>query len=178
MFLLIYLFVTPDEKILGSNFLKKFFTLLLTVILKFILIEKFFTNLYKKIAVLNLLMKLQRDKKLIHLQIISKKRIPIIIIFKIIGADAAANLLWELSIPAKKEDKLTNIKKGNVILVKSVAILIFSLSSTNPGAIIPTTIGMKISATKTKISNAKNNKLKISFAKIFDFFFPLANSVV
>ena len=31
--------VIPDEKILGNSFLKKFFTLLLTVILKFILIE-------------------------------------------------------------------------------------------------------------------------------------------
>ena len=72
-------------------------------------------------------------------------------IFNIIGAaDAAANLLWEFNIPAKKDDKLTNIKKGNVILVKSVAILIFSLSSTNPGAIMLTTIGIKISATKTK----------------------------
>ena len=92
--------------------------------------------------------------------------------FKIIGAaDAAANLLWELSMPAKKEDRLTNIKKGKVILVKSVATLIFSLSSTNPGAIKLTTIGMKISATKTKKNKAKNNKLKISFAKIFDFFF-------
>ena len=33
------------------------------------------------------------------------------------AADAAANLLWEFSIAAKKEDKLTNIKNGNVILV-------------------------------------------------------------
>ena len=35
------------------------------------------------------------------------------------AAAAAANLLFEFSIPAKKEDKLTNNKKGNVILVSS-----------------------------------------------------------
>ena len=80
--------------------------------------------------------------------------------------------------PEKKEDKLTNIKKGKVILVKSIAIFIFSLSSTNPGAIKFTTIGIKISATKTKNNKAKNNKLKILLAKIFDFFLPLTNSEV
>ena len=42
--------------------------------------------------------------------------------FKIIGAAAAAaNLLLELRMPAKKEDKLTNNKNGNVILVSSTA---------------------------------------------------------
>ena len=40
------------------------------------------------------------------------------IIFKIIGADAAAaNLLYEFKIPEKNDDKLTNNKKGRVILV-------------------------------------------------------------
>ena len=56
--------------------------------------------------------------------------------FKIIGAAAAAaNLLLEFKIPAKKDDKLTNNKKGKVILVNSTARLNFILSSTNPGAI-------------------------------------------
>ena len=47
--------------------------------------------------------------------------------FKMIGAaDAAANLLWEFNIAEKKEDKLTNNKKGKVILVKVIASSIFS----------------------------------------------------
>ena len=38
--------------------------------------------------------------------------------FRIIGAAAAAaNLLLELRIPAKKDDRLTNNKNGKVILV-------------------------------------------------------------
>ena len=56
--------------------------------------------------------------------------------FKKIGATAAAaNLFSEFSIPAKKEDKLTNAKKGKVILVKSTAKLNLVLFSINPGAI-------------------------------------------
>ena len=43
-------------------------------------------------------------------------------IFKIIGAAAAAaNLFLELSIPEKKEDKLTKNRKGNVSLVRFTA---------------------------------------------------------
>ena len=43
-------------------------------------------------------------------------------IFKMMGAaEAAANLLFEFKIPEKKDDKLTNNKKGNVILVNSTA---------------------------------------------------------
>ena len=43
-----------------------------------------------------------------------------------IGAAAeAANLLFAFKIPEKKDDKLTNIKKGKVILVKSTAKLNF-----------------------------------------------------
>ena len=58
------------------------------------------------------------------------------IIFKIIGAAAAtANLLFEFNIPEKNEDKLTNNKKGKVILVNSIARLNFIFSSANPGAI-------------------------------------------
>ena len=54
----------------------------------------------------------------------------------IIGAAAAAaNLLLEFKIPEKKEDKLTNNKNGNVILVNSTARLNFISSAKKPGAI-------------------------------------------
>ena len=59
-----------------------------------------------------------------HNLILDKRIIKLIIktTFKIIGAAAAAaNLLFELSIPAKKDDRLTNNKNGNVILVSSTA---------------------------------------------------------
>ena len=52
------------------------------------------------------------------------------------AAAAAANLLLEFSIPAKKEDKLTNNKNGNVILVSSIAKLNFIWSSKKPGAMM------------------------------------------
>ena len=56
--------------------------------------------------------------------------------FKNIGADAAAaNLLFEFKIPEKKEDRLTNNKKGKVIRVNSIAKENLKLSSMNPGAI-------------------------------------------
>ena len=56
--------------------------------------------------------------------------------FKIIGAAAAApNLLLEFRIPEKKEDKLTNNKNGNVILVNSTAKSNLILFSMKPGAI-------------------------------------------
>ena len=46
---------------------------------------------------------------------------------RIIGAAAAAaNLLFEFKIPEKKDEILTNNKKGNVILVSSTAKLNFS----------------------------------------------------
>ncbi len=51
------------------------------------------------------------------------------------AAAAAANLSFEFRIPEKNEDKLTNNKKGKVILVNSTARLNFILSSINPGAI-------------------------------------------
>ena len=57
--------------------------------------------------------------------------------FKITGAAAAAaNLLLEFKIPEKKDDKLTNNKKGNVILVSSTAKLNLMLFSINPGAMM------------------------------------------
>ena len=96
--------------------------------------------------------------------------------FRIIGAaDAAANLLWEFKIAAKKEARLTNIKNGKVILVKSVANSIFFVSFINPGAIKPTNVGINNSITKTKNNKPKNNKLKISPAKFVDLVFPLTS---
>ena len=63
-------------------------------------------------------------------------RLNIRTMFKIIGAAAAApNLLFEFKIPEKKDDKLTNNKKGNVILVNSTARLNFCVFSKKPGAI-------------------------------------------
>ena len=60
-------------------------------------------------------------------------------IFKMIGAAAAAaNLLLEFNMPEKKEERLTNNKKGNVILVNSTARLNFMSFSIKPGAMIYT----------------------------------------
>ena len=57
--------------------------------------------------------------------------------FNIIGAAAAAaNLLLELRIAEKKEDRLTNNKNGKVILVNSIANSNLISFSINPGAII------------------------------------------
>ena len=56
--------------------------------------------------------------------------------FKKIGAAAAAaNLLFEFKIPEKNEERLTNNKKGKVILVNSIAKENLKLSAINPGAI-------------------------------------------
>ena len=99
------------------------------------------------------------------------------IIFKIIGvADAAANLLWEFSIAEKKDDKLTNSKKGKVILVRLIAISNFSESSLKPGAINDTNNGINISITKTIASKDKKRILKILFANNFALFVLLLNS--
>jgi hypothetical protein len=57
--------------------------------------------------------------------------------FNTIGAAAAAaNLLLELRMPEKKEDKLTNNKNGKVILVSSTANSNLISFSINPGAMI------------------------------------------
>ncbi len=64
-------------------------------------------------------------------------------IFNIIGApDAAANLLCEFKIAAKKDAKQINNRKGKVIRVRLIAISIFSMSSTKPGAIRDTNTGI------------------------------------
>ena len=92
--------------------------------------------------------------------------------FKIIGAaDAIANLLWEFKIAEKKEAKLINNKKGNVILVNVIANSIFCESPSNPGAIINTNNGINISIMSIKKNNPKISKLKMLLAKISDFFF-------
>ena len=64
-------------------------------------------------------------------------------------------------------------RKGKVILVKLIATSIFSKSPTNPGAIIETNAGMKISIIIIKNNNPKKRRLKISLANLFDCFFPL-----
>ena len=88
------------------------------------------------------------------------------------------NLLCEFNIAEKKEDKLTNIKKGKVILVKSIANCNFSLFSINPGAIKLTTKGIKISAITTKNSKPKNKRLKTSLENLLDFILLFASSEV
>ena len=91
-------------------------------------------------------------------------------IFKIIGAAAAAaNLLFEFKIPEKKEERLTNNKKGNVILVNSTARLNFSVFSKKPGAITYTKYGVNTSANKTIKQSIRINKLKTSSANFFPF---------
>ena len=114
-----------------------------------------------------------------YIRALENNRIPIKIMFKMIGAaDAAANLLCEFKIAEKNDAKLIKNKNGKVILVKSVASLIFSLSSTNPGAIKPTKTGMNTSTTKTKNNKPQNNKLKISLANLFELDLPFTNSEV
>ena len=92
--------------------------------------------------------------------------------FKIIGAaEAIANLLWEFKIAEKKDAKLINNKKGNVILVKVTANSIFCESPSNPGAIRNTNNGINISIISTKKNNAKTSRLKILLANFSDCFF-------
>ena len=86
------------------------------------------------------------------------------------AAEATANLLWEFKIAAKNEARLIKNKKGKVIRVKFIANSIFSTSSTNPGAIIDTKIGIKICTKKTKKNKPKNKMLKTLLANLFDCF--------
>ena len=86
--------------------------------------------------------------------------------FNIIGAaEAAANLLCEFKIAEKKDAKLIDNIKGNVILVSSVAKINFSGSDLKPGAISETNKGINNSMRITSPSNEKVNKLKTLFAK-------------
>ena len=82
----------------------------------------------------------------------------------------------ELRIAEKNDAKQIKNKNGNVILVKFIANSIFSKSPTNPGAIIETNAGIKISIIIIKNNNPKNRRLKISLANVFDCFFPLITS--
>ena len=75
-------------------------------------------------------------------------------------------MLLEFSIAAKKDDKHTNNKNGKDILVRLIASSILAESFTNPGAIKATKNGIKISIIRTKKKRAKNNRLKISLAKL------------
>ena len=88
------------------------------------------------------------------------------------AAEAAANLLWELRIAEKNEAIHIKNKKGKVILVKSIATSILSISSTNPGAMIDTNPGIKIWIKRTKKNKIKNRRLKTLFAKLLASFFP------
>ena len=97
--------------------------------------------------------------------------------FRIIGAAAAAaNLLCEFKIAEKKDVRLIKNKKGNVILVRSIAIFNFSGSFENPGAIILIKAGINISIIKIVKNRPNNNKLKIVLAKELAFFFVLRSS--
>ena len=96
---------------------------------------------------------------------------------RIIGAAAAAaNLLCEFKIAEKKDARLIKNKKGNVILVRSVAIFNFSVSFENPGAINLIKAGMNISIIKIVKNKPNSNRLKIVLAKVFAFFFNLRRS--
>ena len=71
------------------------------------------------------------------------------------AAEVAANLLCEFKIAEKKEAKQIKNKNGKVIRVKFIASVIFSSSSTKPGAIIETNAGIKICIINTKITTLK-----------------------
>ena len=88
------------------------------------------------------------------------------------AAEATANLLCEFNIAEKKEDKLTNNKKGKVILVRKIVRSSFSGLSEKPGAIIKTNDGINISIIKTINSKQIKSKLNILFANFLALFFP------
>ena len=98
-------------------------------------------------------------------------------IFRTIGAAAAtANLLCEFNMAEKKEAKLTNNKKGKVILVREIVKSSLSESAENPGAIMKTKDGINISIIKTIKIKPIRSKLNILFANFLDLFFRKANS--
>ena len=76
----------------------------------------------------------------------------------------------------KKDAKLINNKNGKVILVRKIVKSNLSELSVNPGAIINTKKGINNSISKTIANRNMIIKLKISFAKIDDFFFDIENS--
>ena len=126
----ILIWVTPDEKILGSNLRKKNFIFSSILIfrvkigLKFFLTKNNKINSCKKPAKETAYDNVKTSDVLSHCE---KNNEPIKIIFNIIGAAAAAaNLLYELRIAPKKEAKHIKNKNGKVILLKSTASLNFS----------------------------------------------------
>ena len=72
--------------------------------------------------------------------------------------------------------KLTKNIKGKVIFVNWVAKKNFSGSDLKPGAIKDTNKGINNSITSTIDNRKIVNRLKISFAKFSDFFFPFISS--
>ena len=99
--------------------------------------------------------------------------------FKIIGAaEVAANLSCEFKIAEKKDAKLINSIKGNVILVKSVAKTNFSGSDLKPGAINETKRGMNISMIITRLNKDRVSKLKTLLAKFSESLLDFVNSFV
>ena len=115
------IWVTPDEKILGSNLRKKNFTFLSILILTLKIGLKFFlTNNNKTINCKKPANETAYDKTntsdiLVHCE---KNNDPINIIFNMIGAAAeTANLLYEFNIAAKNEAKLIKKRKGKVFLL-------------------------------------------------------------
>ena len=88
--------------------------------------------------------------------------------YDIEGSTIGANVVFFVA--EKKDAKLMNKRKGNVILVRVTAISIFLGSPSKPGAIRKTNTGIKISIRRTKKNNNKINKLKILLAKACDFF--------
>ena len=92
------------------------------------------------------------------------------------AADAAANLLCEFKIAEKKDAKQIKNKNGKVILHKLIAASIFSISFTNPGAIIETKAGIKIWTIIVKNNKDKNKRLKILLANLSDFTLPFGIS--
>ena len=119
----------------------------------------------------------ERYSTIISCSFFTKYKITIKIIFNIIGALAATpNLLCEFKMAEKKDAKLINNKNGKVILVKKIVKSNLLEFSVNPGAIINTNKGINNSITKTIAKRNMIRKLKISFAKIEDFFFDMDNS--
>ena len=166
---------------LGNNFLKNNLTSfeMLNLNSNFGL-KNLLTNNIKKIAWTKPATDTPYDKKTTNFspKTFPETNIPIIIIFKIIGAaEAAANLLWEFKIAEKNDAKLTNKIKGKVIFVNWIAKANFSGLDLKPGAIKDTNKGINNSAKSTNANRKIVRRLKILFAKFSDFFFPLISSL-
>ena len=166
---------------LGNSFLKNNLTSfeILKLNLNFGL-KNFLTKIIKKTAWMNPAIDTPYDKNITSFssRTFPKTNIPIITIFRIIGAaEAAANLLCEFKIAEKKDAKLTNNIKGKVIFVNWVAKANFSGLDLKPGAISDTKKGINNSTKNTNANRKIIKRLKILLAKFWDFIFPLINSL-